>query len=229
MLMTFPALRSNICFRFFDISFGSFCQNGQVPALSAKKQNICLNKYSPVSFSTPLETQILQDVQQTFKANITTRTFCSEFQETTKKRIIENHENQTSDNEENKLWRIDEDLYDWSCLTGCPPGFDCSEYPNQPIKPCHHGASNFETKECSNCPTGHVCIPGRLPYPCPLGQYVSAKLVNGAEKITFSGEEFAIDKIYTCNDCPRESVSILLTFETKINTFSRSQMSFRSC
>ena len=60
------ALRSDISFRFFDISVGSFCQKGQVPALSAKKQNICLNKYSPVSFSIPLETQIIQDVQQTF-------------------------------------------------------------------------------------------------------------------------------------------------------------------
>lgn len=143
------------------------------------------------------------------KADITTRTFCNEFQETTKKRIIENHENQTSDIEENKLWRIDEDSYDWSCLTGCPPGFDCSGYPGKPIKPCHHGASDFETKECSDCPTGHVCIPGRLPYPCPLGQYVSAKLVNGAEKITFAGEEFAIDNKYTCIDCPRESFLIL--------------------
>ena len=127
------------------------------------------------------------------------RNFCEDFEQTIKKRIIQKHVNSTTDKEKT-LWRMDED-YDWSCLTGCPPGFDCSE---NAIKTCFHGASNFESKSCSDCPTGHVCIPGRLPYPCPLGQYVKTKLVNGAENITLAGTEFEITTKYACNDCPRE-------------------------
>ena len=126
------------------------------------------------------------------------RNFCENFEQTIKNRIIQKHVNSTTDSKEKTLWKIDED-YDWSCLTGCPPGFECSE---NAIKTCPSGASNFESKSCSFCPTGHVCIPGRLPYPCPLGQYV--KLVNGAEKITFAGTEFEITTKYTCKDCPRE-------------------------
>ena len=118
--------------------------------------------------------------------------------------MIENQEN-TPDTPEEALWRIDEDLYDWACLSGCPPGFDCSKYPDEPIAPCYHGASNFDTKECSNCPVGYVCTPGRLPRPCPLGQYVLAEIDNSdANKITFAGKEFPMMTKYTCIDCPRE-------------------------
>ena len=116
--------------------------------------------------------------------------------------MIENQEN-TSDTHEEPLWRIDEDLYDWACLSGCPPGFECSEDPNEPLTPCHHGASNFDTKKCSpKCPDGYVCTPGRLPRPCPLGQYV--KTENVYNNIIFAGQEFEIGKKYTCIDCPRE-------------------------
>ena len=56
---------------------------------------------------------------------------------------------------------------------------------------------------------------------------MSSKLVNGAEKIIFAGKEFAIDKKYTCIDCPRESVLFLFigiyVFHIKpvINVISR--------
>ena len=133
------------------------------------------------------------------------RIFCDDFEETIKKRIISNHENSTTDSKENVTLRIDE-VYDWSCLTGCPPGFHCSE---NGLETCTFGASNIESKSCSSCPNGHVCIPGRLPYPCPLGQYVKAELVHGAEKIIFAGTEFGITTKYTCNDCPSEFFPIL--------------------
>ena len=122
--------------------------------------------------------------------------FCEEFEETIKKRIIQKYDNSTTDSKEKTLWKI-KDSYDWSCLSDCPPGFDCSE---SPMTTCTFGASN--SLGCSSCPKGHVCTPGRLPYPCPLGQYVSAKTVNGAEKITFAGMQFEITTKYTCNDCP---------------------------
>ena len=128
------------------------------------------------------------------------RIFCDDFEETMKKRIISNHENSTTDNKETILLRIDED-YDWSCLTGCPPGFKCS---GNSLETCPFGASNSESKSCSSCPNGHVCTPGRLPYPCPLGQYVSKEPAIGDEKIKFAGTEFEITTKYTCNDCPSE-------------------------
>lgn len=139
-----------------------------------------------------------------------TKKFCEDFEELIKKRILEKYQEPNTDItgteiEEKKLWSIDEDSYDWSCLIGCPPGFDCSDYPEKPIKPCYHGFSDFETKVCSNCPTGHVCTPGRLPYPCPLGQYFSSNVDNtGSQKITFAGREFELVTKYTCIDCPRE-------------------------
>ena len=135
-----------------------------------------------------------------FKANRETRIFCADFEETMKKRIISNHENSTTDSKENILLRIDED-YDWSCLIGCPPGFDCS---GNVLETCPFGASKFESKSCSFCPNGHVCTPGRLPYPCPLGQYVLKEPAIRDEKIIFAGTEFEITTKYTCKDCPSE-------------------------
>ena len=135
-----------------------------------------------------------------------TRNFCEDFEKLIKKRILESYDEPNTGTEvENKtLWSIDEDSYDWACLTGCPPGFDCSK---KPIEPCWHGYSDFETKVCGNCPTGLVCTPGRLPYPCPLGQYVLSDVDNtGSQKITFAGKELELVTKYTCVDCPRESL-----------------------
>ena len=138
------------------------------------------------------------------KVDSKTRKFCEDFEELIKKRILESYDepNNGTEIEKKTLWSIDEDSYNWACLTGCPPGFDCS---NDPIEPCNHGYYDFETKHCSNCPTGHVCTPGRLPYPCPLGQYVMSDVdYTSSQKITFAGKEFNIMTKYTCNDCPRE-------------------------
>ena len=75
------------------------------------------------------------------------------------------------------------------------------------MQPCFHGYSDLVTKECLPCPVGYVCIPGYIPRPCPLGQYVSKKVdPDGVDKIIFAGKEFDIKTKYICNDCPREFI-----------------------
>ena len=93
---------------------------------------------------------------------------------------------------------MDQDEYDWECLNGCPPGFDCN---GDQIVACPTGASNMETKSCLNCKPGFVCQPGQLPRPCPLGQYVVVK--NEDFSVTFADKEFTSMKTYECHDCPR--------------------------
>ena len=95
---------------------------------------------------------------------------------------------------ETPIWTKKDD-YDWSCFSGCPPGFDCS---GDEIEPCPYGASDLNTEQCSTCPTGLVCKPGRIPRPCSLGQFVTTEM-NG-DTIMFAGKEFNVMTKYTCND-----------------------------
>ena len=132
------------------------------------------------------------------------RKFCEDFQDKIKNRIIENRQKLANSIPEEAIWRNNEDYYNWACLSGCPPGFDCSK---RPMQPCFHGYSDLVTKECLPCPVGYVCIPGHIPRPCPLGQYVSKKVdPDSVDKIIFAGKQFDIKTKYICNDCPREFI-----------------------
>ena len=82
------------------------------------------------------------------------------------------------------IWNRDLFEFDWECLSGCPPGFDCS---NDKIEICQSGASF--NGGCALCPTGFICEPGKYPRPCPLGQYVST--TKSDRKITWGSQEQA--------------------------------------
>ena len=73
--------------------------------------------------------------------------------------------------------------FDWSCLSGCPPGFDCS---NKRIEICQSGASF--NGGCATCPPGFICQPGKFPRPCPLGQYLAVTSKRG-QTITWGSQE----------------------------------------
>ena len=53
--------------------------------------------------------------------------------------MIERKKNLPNDKTESSLWKMDQDEYDWECLNGCPPGFDCNE---DQIFACPTGASD---------------------------------------------------------------------------------------
>ena len=79
--------------------------------------------------------------------------------------------------------------FDWECLSGCPPGFDCS---NKRIEICQSGASF--NGGCATCPPGFICQPGKFPRPCPLGQYLSVTSKR-SQKITWGSQEQDTRKI----------------------------------
>ena len=86
---------------------------------------------------------------------------------------------------EGQVYVWDKDLFefDWECLSGCPPGFDCS---SKRIEICQSGASF--NGGCATCPPGFICQPGKYPRPCPLGQYLSVTSKHG-QTITWGSQE----------------------------------------
>ena len=124
--------------------------------------------------------------------------YCEKFEKTFKTRIIERKKSLSDGKTDSSLWQMGQDEYNWACLNGCPPGFNCNE---DQIFACTTGASDMETKLCSPCKPGFVCEPGRLPRPCPLGQYVVVK--NEDFSVSFADKVFTSMKTYECHDCPR--------------------------
>ena len=175
--------------RILKFAFASFCEVGQVASLSpSENKNFCENKY----------THRLHSSNDPLEEELDYLKYCENFEKTFKARLIENKKDLSVDKTESSLWQMDKDEYDWTCLNGCPPGFHCNGHR---MAVCPTGASNMETMTCSHCEPGFVCEPGRLPRPCPLGQYVVVK--NEDFSVTFADNVFTSMKTYECHDCPR--------------------------
>ena len=111
------------------------------------------------------------------------------------------------------VWDKDSFKFDWECLAGCPPGFQC---PNGRIEICMSGAAL--NGGCATCPAGYICQPGHYPRPCPLGQHL---LITSKRdrKITWGSQDQE-----SLNDINNENVRLFL----KRNSILREFMNART-